>query len=155
MADQSPQNQDKSASNLPATPPQDYYSVLMKVINDVTSDHALLRKLVYALAWQNLKPESIVKQPVADAQSQARTISELGQALELEKAIERVEAEAIGQAPKQISRPRAFDNPERAQPLPPQPKPVPAPAPIDDFNPAVLATLLSETPPARTAEIAP
>lgn len=157
MADRTPQNHDKSQSNLPASaPPQDYYSVLMKVINDVTNDHALLRKLVYALAWQNLRPEVIVTRPIPEAQSQAKTISELGQALELEKAIERVEAEAIGQgpdqAPRQISRPRAFDDAERAQPAAPKPAPAPAPAPVDDFNPAALATLLSETPPAKVSE---
>ena len=79
MADPKPQNQEKSSSNLSMpSAPQDYYSVLMKVINDVSNDHALLRKLVYALAWQNLKPEVIVTKPIPEAQSQAKTISELG-----------------------------------------------------------------------------
>jgi hypothetical protein len=156
MADPKSQNQEKSNSNLPApSGPQDYYSVLMKVINDVSNDHAMLRKLVYALAWQNLKPEVIVTKPIPEAQSQAKTISELGQALEFEKAIERVEAEAAGVGLKQISKPRAFDNaeqspPERSEPVPPpQPKREPDPPPADDFNPAALAARmpLNDRPP--------
>ena len=115
MADPKPQNQEKSNSNLPVpSAPQDYYSVLMKVINDVSNDHALLRKLVYALAWQNLRPEVIVTKPIPEAQSQAKTISELGQALELEKAIERVEAEAVGLGLKQISSRARSTNASRA-----------------------------------------
>src|SRR5256885_5032810 len=114
MADTSPQSQEKSESRPPASPmPQDYYSSLTKVINDVTNDHTLLRKLVYALAWQNLKPEAIVTRPIAQAQTQAKTISELGQALELERAIERIEATAIGEGPKQVSRAQAFGSPEK------------------------------------------
>jgi hypothetical protein len=153
MADLKPQNQEKSASNLPASSaPQDYYSVLMKVINDVSNDHALLRKLVYALAWQNLRPEVIVTKPIPEAQSQAKTIAELGQALELEKAIERLEAEAVGQDLKQISKPRAFDNPERSEAAPQrkhEPRREPDPPPADDFNPAVLAAKipLNDHPP--------
>src|SRR6185295_9538848 len=98
MADPKPQNQENSESSLPASSrPQDYYSTLMKVINDVTNDHALLRKLVYALACQKLKPEAIVTRPIAQAQSQAKTIFELEQALQLESAIEQLEATAIGE----------------------------------------------------------
>src|SRR5882724_2302004 len=109
MADTSPQSHERSEPRPPASPkPQDYYSSLTKVIDDVTNDHALLRKLVYALAWRNLKPEAIVTRPIAQAQTQAKDIFELEQALELEHAIERIEATAVGEEPRQISRPRAF-----------------------------------------------
>ena len=96
MAD--PQNSEKPDTNPPASPaPQDYYAVLSQVIDDATRDHAQLRKLVYALAWQNLKPDTIITKPIAQAQEQAKTILELDQALQLERAIERIEAETIGQ----------------------------------------------------------
>lgn len=118
MADLKPQNPDKSPSSPQASPtPQDYYAVLMKVITDVTRDPVQLRKLVYALAWQNLKPEVIVRKPIAEAQSQARNIFELEQALQLERAIERIEAEATGQDRKQPpSRPRVDASAAPTQP---------------------------------------
>src|SRR5256885_8816223 len=135
MADTSPQSQEKSESRPPASPmPQDYYSSLTKVINDVTNDHALLRKLVYALAWQNLKPEAIVMRPIAQAQTQAKNIFELEQALELERAIDRIEATAVGEEPKQISRPRAFANPEDVAP-----ERGTTSAPLGNFDPAGMA----------------
>jgi hypothetical protein len=151
MADPEPQNQEKSESRLPASPrPQDYYSTLMKVINDVTNDHTLLRKLVYALAWQNLKPEAIVTRPIAQAQTQAKTIFELEQALELERAIERIEATAAGEAPKQVSRPQAFGTPENAGPeREATAKPAEreaTPQPVENFDPAVMAEKLSVAP---------
>jgi hypothetical protein len=95
MADKNPQTADqKTEPNPPASlQPQDHYAVLKKVIDDVTHDHTMLRKLVYALAWQSLKPEVIVKKPIADAQSQAKTIVELEQALQLERAIKQIEGE--------------------------------------------------------------
>lgn len=139
MADTSPQSQEKSESSPPASPmPQDYYSSLTKVINDVTNDHALLRKLVYALAWQNLKPEAIVMRPIAQAQAQAKNIFELGQALELERAIDRIEATAVGEAPKQISRPRAFASPENATP-----ERDTTSATVENFDPMVMAQELA------------
>src|SRR3954452_10755242 len=108
MADAKPRNQDKSDAGPQASAaPQDRYAVLMKVINDVTRDQGMLRKLVYALAWQNLRPEQIVAKPIADAQSQSKTIFDLQQALQLERAIERIELEAIEQERKPAGRTRA------------------------------------------------
>lgn len=96
MADKNPQTQDKTGASPPASPQQqDHYAVLKKVIDDVTQDRAMLRKLVYALARQSLKPEVIVAKPIPEAQSQAATIVELEQALQLERAIKRIEGEAI------------------------------------------------------------
>ena len=54
--------------------PQDYYSVLLKVIEEVSNDPAQLRKLVYALAWHNLKPDSVLSRPLATATDHARTL---------------------------------------------------------------------------------
>jgi len=151
MADAKLQDQEKSVADLSMpSAPQDHYSVLMKVIYDVSNDHALLRKLVYALARQNLRPEVIVTKPIPETQSQARTISELGRALELEKAIERVEAEAVGLGLKQIHRPRAFDGTEQSQSNPtPQSKREPDPPPTDDFKPVALAAPIprNDSPP--------
>jgi hypothetical protein len=102
MAEQNPQSQDK---RIPASPmPQDYYSVLVKVIEAVSSDPAQLRKLVYAMSWHNLRLDSVLSRPLPDATQQARTILELERALELELAIERVEADAA-RAPQISIRP--------------------------------------------------
>ena len=95
MADPEPQDQQKSGSKSPASStPRDYYAALAAVISGVTHDPTLLRKLVYALAWQNLKPEVIVAQPIPKAQTHAKSIPELAQALQFERAIERIENEA-------------------------------------------------------------
>jgi hypothetical protein len=154
MADQKPQNQEKLEVKLPASStPQDYYAILMKVINDVTHDQAQLRKLVYALAWQNLKPEVIIAKPIQEAQSQAKNIFELEQALQLERAIERIEGDAVGR--KQISRPRSADHPYN-MPSPPTDHPGIF-QPVDDFSPATLADRiavpgLDPDPPVRAAQ---
>lgn len=93
MADPEPQDRKNPNPGQPAAP-EDYYAVLKKVIADVTSDHAMLRKLVYALAWQNLNPETIVNKPVPEAKSQAKTIVELEHAVLLERAIQQLEIDA-------------------------------------------------------------
>ena len=106
MADANPQSQGKIEPNVPASPmPQDYYSVLLKVIWEASKDPAQLRKLVYALAWHNLKPDSVLSRPLATATDHARTIAELERALELERAIERLEADIARQPQKLISPP--------------------------------------------------
>jgi hypothetical protein len=106
MANANPQSQGKIEPNVPASPmPQDYYSVLLKVIWEVSKDPAQLRKLVYALAWHNLKPDSVLSRPLATATDHARTIAELERALELERAIERLEADIARHPQKLISPP--------------------------------------------------
>ncbi|AMN43626.1 hypothetical protein [Rhodoplanes sp. Z2-YC6860] len=95
MADPKPQDRKNSNSGQPTAPvPEDYYALLKKLIADVTADHAMLRKLVYALAWQNLNPETIVSKPVSEAKNQAKTIVELEKAVLLERAIQQLEIEA-------------------------------------------------------------
>lgn len=84
---------------------EDYYSVLARLIERASSDPAQLRRLVYLLAWQNLRPESALSQPLPDATGHARTIFELEQALELEQAIERLETDAARQSQKLIDPP--------------------------------------------------
>jgi hypothetical protein len=156
MADPKPQNQKKSDARLPASStPQDYHAILMKVIDDVTHDQALLRKLVYALAWHNLKPEDIIARPIPEAQTQAKNIFELEQALQFERAIERIEVDAIEQGRKQISRPRSSDQPHSMQS--PQTERAAIFQPADDVSPAALAdgvpvSGLDPDPPARAAQ---
>src|ERR1044071_4497872 len=118
MAD--PQNSENPDTTRPASPaPQDYYAVLSKVIDDATRDHTQLRKLVYALAWQNLKPDAIITKPIAQALDQAKTILELEQAIQLERAIHRIEGEVISRelAPSLRAQPSAADaTPAKAKP---------------------------------------
>jgi hypothetical protein len=92
MADPAPQSQPQNKVNdsTASQAPQDYASVLIKVIEDVSKDPVALRRLVYALAWHNLKPESLLHGPTAP--EQARTILELERALEFQRAVEQVEA---------------------------------------------------------------
>ena len=72
----------------------DYYSILLKAIAEASSDPARLRKLVYALACHNLNPDMVLAGPIPDATRQARTILELEQALQLERAIKRLESQS-------------------------------------------------------------
>jgi hypothetical protein len=150
MADAKPRNQDKSDAGPQASAaPQDHYAVLMKVINDVSRDHAMLRKLVYALAWQNLRPEQIVLKPIADAQSQSKTIFELEQSLQLEAAIDRIEVEAVQHERKPAGRPRA---PASAAGTRARTKPEPVESVMifeaaDDFSPARRAECIPVSPP--------
>ena len=93
MAESDRQNQKQTELNDPATAmAQDYSLVLMKVIEEAANDPAQLRKLVYVMAWYSLRPEAVISRPVLDAPTQAKTVFELEQALELERAIKRVEA---------------------------------------------------------------
>src|SRR5882724_10407950 len=98
-----PQHDDTERTNSASQGSEDHYAVLTKVIDDITNDHALLRKLVYALAWQNFHPEAIIRRPIPEAQKHANSIRELAQALELKRAMDRIEAEAAHQTARQIS----------------------------------------------------
>ena len=164
MADPTPQHQKESDARLPASStPQDYHAILMKVIDDVTHDQALLRKLVYALAWHNLKPEAIIARPIPEAQTQAKNIFELEQALQFERAVERIEVDATEQGRHQISRPQSPDHPHRMPT--PQTERAAIFQPADDVGPAALADGISVSgldpisvsrldpgPPARAAQ---
>src|SRR4029077_15535620 len=111
MAEADQQNQKQTELNDPATAmAQDYSLVLMKVIEEAANDPAQLRKLVYVMAWYSLRPEAVISRPVLDATTQAKTFVELEQALELERAIKRVEAAVALQDQK-------FDGKQRQSPV--------------------------------------
>ena len=75
--------------------PQDYISVLTKVIDEATRDPAQLRRLVYALASNFLKPERKPTNPPSDMWQQATAMFQLEHARrELERAIEAIEKDA-------------------------------------------------------------
>jgi hypothetical protein len=107
--------------------PSDYYSVLLNVIAEASSDPARLRKLVYAMASHHIKPEAVLAAPIADAATGARTLFELEQALALERAIKRLEAQAMPfpGAPDPASR-----DPAHEEPAPPEPSERDVPSPV-------------------------
>src|SRR6478735_2328984 len=56
--DRNPDGEEKLGLEVAASPStQDLSSILVKVIHETSSDPAQLRKLVYATAWHNLKPD--------------------------------------------------------------------------------------------------
>ena len=81
-----------------AAPKPDYYSVLQDMIDRVSQDRTQLRKVVYALAWHHFRSEALLSPLFPDAQSRAKTISRhSSERLEMEQAIERLEADAAQQ----------------------------------------------------------
>jgi hypothetical protein len=99
MADGSPQAQNPFGQNAAAAPlAEDYYSVLVKVIEAVSQDPAQLRRLIYAMAWHNLKPDLLLARSLPNEVGQARSILELERTLEFKRAVERVEAEIATRA---------------------------------------------------------
>ena len=89
------QAQDLTESAVPALQTQpDHYSVLVNAIARASSDPARLRKLIYAMALQNLQSGAVARDPVPDPVEQATNLIELEQALQLEHAIVRIEQHA-------------------------------------------------------------
>jgi len=89
------QSQDRIDPVIPALSAQtDPYSVLVNAIASASSDPARLRKLVYAMALQNLKP-AIAREPIPDPVQQATTLLEFKEALRVEHAIARIEQHAV------------------------------------------------------------
>src|SRR6476659_7967585 len=99
--------QDRS-DEISKSPPnsQDYHSILVAIIEKVSKDPALLRSLVYALAWNSLIPDCVVAYPGARAKQRAKTLVELNRAFTLELAMKRVEAEISRQSNKIINAPQ-------------------------------------------------
>jgi hypothetical protein len=100
MAEPKPRDQDKfTFDSLAPAPRQDYRSVLIKVIDEVTRDPAQLRKLVYALARNCLKPDPQPTHSLSDVKQQASAMFELELAkCQLERAIETIEKHAALEA---------------------------------------------------------
>ena len=98
--------------------PQDYISVLTKVIEEATRDPVQLRNLVYALASNFLKPERKTTNPSSDTWQQAAAMFQLEHARrELERAIEAIEKDAAYRT--QASRGAGHEvNPPPSQELP-------------------------------------
>ena len=91
MAESDRQTETNRAKGPATAMAQDYSLVLMKVIEAAANDPAQLRKLVYVMAWYSLRPEAVIR--VRSGRPQASQDNfELEQALELERAIKRVEA---------------------------------------------------------------
>jgi hypothetical protein len=89
------QAQDRIDTVIPALYGQtDPYSVLVNAIASASSDPARLRKLVYAMAVQHLKPAA-AREPIPDPVQRATTLLELEEALQFEYAIERIERDAV------------------------------------------------------------
>ena len=99
------QDRSDEMSKAPSTS-QDYLSILVAIIEKVSKDPALLRSLVYALAWNSLVLDCVVAYPGARAKQRAKTLVELDRAFTLEFAIKRVEAEISRQSNKIINAPQ-------------------------------------------------
>jgi hypothetical protein len=93
---------------------QDYDPVLLKVLSEASSNPAILRRLVDAMASRNPSLDTVLAEPVAQATRQARTIFELEQMLHLERTIKRVEA--------QPQRPAGLPHPAGQRPVPSEPR---------------------------------
>lgn len=100
MADRNPHDQGKFRFNIPATPvAQDYYAVLSRVIGEASRDPAQLRKLVYALAWNYLKPDARPTLTPPDPKEQAKAMLEVEIARrQLERAISHIETDSVRNA---------------------------------------------------------
>jgi hypothetical protein len=120
--------------------PEDYYSALVNVVAEAANDPARVRKLVYAVVRSNLNPEMVFSPSLTDATWQAKTLFELDQAFQIERAIRRLEErtaplpvapqpDAVSYAepesfaaPTMSSPPASYLNaPEAAQPPAPEP----------------------------------
>jgi hypothetical protein len=64
------------------------------MIDKAASDPVQIRHIVYALAWHHFRAEAMLSPALPNAESRARTVWALERALELENAIERLEADA-------------------------------------------------------------
>src|SRR4051812_12143493 len=88
-----PQRQeDNEAFEPPPQTPEDYYSALVNVVAEAATDPARVRKLVYAVVRSNLNPENVFSPALTDATWHAKTLDELDQAFQIERAIRRLEA---------------------------------------------------------------
>jgi hypothetical protein len=90
-------------SNVSATAvPEDYYCVLRDMIDKAAGDPVQIRHIVYALAWHHFRAEAMLSPALPNADSRARTVWALERALELENAIERLEADAKHRLPEGV-----------------------------------------------------
>jgi len=92
----------------------DHYSVLLKAISDASADPAQLRKLVYTMACHDIRPDDALAAPIPNTTKRARTILELEQALQLERAIKRLESQSA-----QLPGTRGADAPQAVYSAPP------------------------------------
>lgn len=112
MADNSPQDRKRFSLNLPSAA-EDYQSVLSKVIGEASRDPAQLRKLVYALAWNYLKPNAGGASHSRDAKQQAKATFELELAkLQLQRAIETIETDVTHGEPTSAAPPGEASTPQ-------------------------------------------
>jgi hypothetical protein len=152
----------------PQPPPEDHYASLVNVVAEAANDPARVRKLVYAVVRSNLDPERVFAPSMTDATWQARTLSELDQAFQIERAIRRLEertaprpamppvAPAVTWPPGPFE--AAFDDATAAavEPLPAAPEP-PSPAEPLPVRAALLAleAVARELPAKAAAPPAP
>ena len=79
MAELPPQDDDKIKAKIAASATPDFYSFLISVIHTASRDPAQLRKLVYAMVWHSLKPETVSAQQQPITLSRSQTLHELQQ----------------------------------------------------------------------------
>src|SRR6185295_16367240 len=77
-------------------------------------DPAQLRKLVYTMACHDIRPDDALAAPIPNTTKRARTILELEQALQLERAIKRLESQSA-----QLPGTRGADAPQAVYSAPP------------------------------------
>jgi hypothetical protein len=101
MGYERPQSLDDQSVAVPASP-LDYYAVLASVVEQTKHQPAQLRAMIYELARVNLKREAVMRYPQL---SRAEFTQHM---YELERAIERFEADASGQYDNMVFRPHAL-----------------------------------------------
>src|SRR5690348_3283295 len=94
MTDSSPQNDDKMEAKTPTSTSHDLYSFLTTVIDAASRDPGQLRKLVYAMAWHSLKPDSVLSQQKPLELGPPNSFRELQEMIAFEHAVERIEGDA-------------------------------------------------------------
>jgi hypothetical protein len=101
MGYERPQSLDEQSVAVPASP-LDYYAVLSSVVEQTKHQPAQLRAMIYELARVNLKREAVMRYPQL---SRAEFTQHM---YELERAIERFEADASGHYDNMVFRPHAL-----------------------------------------------
>ena len=71
---------------------RDQLAPLLQVIEAASRDPAQLRKLVYVMAWHNLRPDAVLAGELPTDLSKASNIIELQRMLEFRRLIDEVEA---------------------------------------------------------------
>ena len=108
MTDRDLDHQDQVAGESAASSAyRDYFTILTNVISEVSRDPTQQRKLVYALA--RLKAEALLSLTSESTTLPVKMLLKLEHTLELEEAIDRIEAMVRDEPHKLIAAPRSLD----------------------------------------------